>query len=242
MRLTQACSALILVLFCVSSHAETSPQKIIVTGTLSRVMAIGAESTGWAVQLDSETTFDGKAVSSIQVNDSRQPGRFESLDNKHVRVVGKLGHRNGVETGVQPFLEVSSIKEVKAAAQARAGTTPFSLPGSEWLLEDLDGHGVIDNVQATISFAEAGKVTGMGSCNRFFGAVEIAGDNIRLGPLGSTRMACAEAAMNQETKYLEALQSAERFAWKDPNLLIYSKGLEKPLRFTRMTPAKPAAH
>ena len=46
--------------------------------------------------------------------------------------------------------------------------------------------------------------------------------------------------MNQETKYLEALQAAERFEWKEPYLLIHCNGFEKPLRFTR-TPAKPAA-
>jgi heat shock protein HslJ len=109
----------------------------------------------------------------------------------------------------------------------------FNLAGSEWLLEDLAGSGVIDNVQATLAFPEAGKVSGKGSCNRFFGAAEIAGDAIKLGPLGTTRMACPEAVMNQETKYLNALQAAERFEWKDPYLLLHSKGIEKPLRFTR---------
>jgi hypothetical protein len=49
-----------------------------------------------------------------------------------------------------------------------------------------------------------------------------------------------EAVMNQEMKYLNALQAAERFEWNDPYLLIYCKGFEKPLRFTRMTPSKPA--
>jgi hypothetical protein len=47
--------------------------------------------------------------------------------------------------------------------------------------------------------------------------------------------------MNQETKYLNALQTVERFEWKDPYLLIYCKGFEKPLRFTRMQAPKPAA-
>jgi heat shock protein HslJ len=50
---------------------------------------------------------------------------------------------------------------------------------------------------------------------------------------------CPEAVMNQETKYMNALQTAEHFEWKDPYLLIYCKGFEKPLRFTRMTPSKP---
>jgi heat shock protein HslJ len=215
-------------------------QKIIVTGTLSRVMAIGAESTGWMVQLDSEKTIDGKLVSSIQVSDSRKPERLDPLNNKHVRVIGKLNHRHGVETGEQPFIEVSSIKEAKPAVQpAHAQAAPFSLSGSEWLLEDLGGRGVIDNIQATVTFPEAGKVTGNGSCNRFFGPAEVTGHSIKLGPLASSRMACPEAVMNQETKYLEALQAGERFEWKDPYLLIYCHGWEKPLRFTRLT--KPAA-
>jgi heat shock protein HslJ len=77
-------------------------------------------------------------------------------------------------------------------------------------------------------------------CNRFFGPAEITGSTIELGPLGSTRMACPEAVMNQETKYLDALQAAERFEWKDPYLLIYCNGFEKPLRFTRMKTPKPA--
>ena len=61
----------------------------------------------------------------------------------------------------------------------------------------------------------------------FFGTAEIKGDAIKMGPLGSTRMACPEPAMNQEAKYLEALQAAERFEWKDPYLLIYCKGIRK---------------
>ena len=54
-------------------------------------------------------------------------------------------------------------------------------------------------------------------------------------------MACPEAVMNQESKYLDALQAAERFEWKDSHLLIYCKNFEKPLRFTRMQTPKPTA-
>ena len=82
-------------------------------------------------------------------------------------------------------------------------------------------------------------MAGNGSCNRFFGTAVIHSNTIKLGPLGATRMACPEAVMNQETKYLEELQAAERFEWKDPYLLIHCKGFDKPLRFTRATPEKP---
>ena len=36
-------------------------------------MAIGGESTGWMVQVDSETTIDGKPISSIEVSDTHKP-------------------------------------------------------------------------------------------------------------------------------------------------------------------------
>jgi hypothetical protein len=53
----------------------------------------------------------------------------------------------------------------------------------------------------------------------------------------------SEAVMNQETKYLQMLQAAERFEWKDPYLLIYCRDFEKPLRFTRMSnKSAPATH
>ena len=53
-------------------------------------------------------------------------------------------------------------------------------------------------------------------------------------------MACPEAVMNQETKYMDALQASEHFEWKEPYLLIYCKGFEKPLRFTKMQAQKSA--
>lgn len=133
-----------------------------------------------------------------------------------------------------------SLALLSAACAQRAAAPPQTptpvmptLTGSEWLLEDLNGAGVVDRVQATLQFSEAGRVTGSASCNRLFGTVEIQGASLRFGPLGTTRRACPEAVMNQETKYLRALESAERFEFQGPYLLIFSKGLEKPLRFTR---------
>jgi heat shock protein HslJ len=222
-------------------QAQPQERQITLTGKLSRVMAIGGESTGWAIQLEPETTIDGKRVDSVEV-DSSNIGRLEKLENKRVKATGMLSHRQGVETGDRRLLVVSSIREVKTATQPLpAKTVTFSLLGSEWLLEDLAGGGVTDNIQATLTFPEAEKTAGNGSCNRFFGPAEISGGAIKLGPLASSRMSCPEAVMNQETKYLNALQGAERFEWKDPYLLIYCKGFEKPLRFTRMHEQKPAA-
>lgn len=118
-------------------------------------------------------------------------------------------------------------------APASAGNAG-ELLGTAWRLEDLCGAAVLDRVEATLEFLEEGRIAGKGSCNRFFGTVEIEAEGISLGPLGSTRMACAPPIGNQEAKYLDALQGAERFTLDGSTLSVYSKGMEKPLRFVRI--------
>jgi hypothetical protein len=73
-------------------------------------MAIGAESTGWMVEVDSETIIDGKPISSIEVSDIRKPKQLEDFVNKRVKIAGKVVYRHGVETGVQPYIEITTIK------------------------------------------------------------------------------------------------------------------------------------
>jgi len=187
-------------------------------------MAIGGESTGWAIQLESETSIDGKQVNSLRFN-RRTTKKLETLENKSVRATGKLSHRRGVETGERSILDVSSIREVKTKQSKSTPTTAFSLTGSEWLLEDLGGSGVIDNVQATLAFFRKPEGVGQRLLQTASWSCGDQRECRQLGPLGSTRKACPEAVMNQETKYLNALQAADRFEWKDPYLLLHSKSL-----------------
>lgn len=235
MRKMRLMIGVILALVSFYLYAQQPEKEITVTGKLGHVMAIGGETTGWAIALDPVISIGGKQVHSIQVR-YREADQLEKLDNKRVKATGKLSQQVGVETGAQPVLNVSSI-HVEADSKP-APNANVTLLGSQWNLVDLVGSGVIDHSTATLTFPEAGKIAGNDSCNNFFGNVEISGDAIKLTPLGATRMACSEAVMNQETKYVEALHAAERFEWKDPYLLVYCKGYEKPLRFIRLETEK----
>ena len=62
------------------------------------------------VQVDFETMVDGKPISSIEVSDTRKPKQLEDFDNKRVKIAGKVVYRHGVETGVQSYIEISTIK------------------------------------------------------------------------------------------------------------------------------------
>ena len=84
----------------------------------------------------------------------------------------------------------STHKPAAASNPPASASAPLTLLGTEWLLVDVNGTPPLPKVQATLSFVEAGRVAGNGSCNRFTGSVTVSGDKLRVGPLASTlRMA-----------------------------------------------------
>jgi len=101
---------------------------------------------------------------------------------------------------------------VELLVQRVAGTQAATLPlAGAWLAEDINGGGVIDNLQTTLEISADSKVSGNGGCNRFSGSATIEGDKITFGDLASTMMACTEAAMDQEMKFHAALAAARSF-------------------------------
>lgn len=125
-----------------------------------------------------------------------------------------------------------------ACAGAGSGSAPETLWGSEWRLQSIGGQPALPQPAATLAFPQAGQVAGQGACNRFFGTADIDRDRVTFGPLGSTRMACPGGASEQESRYLTALQKAQRYEVQGDTLLIHSQGMDQPMRFVRTTPRK----
>jgi putative lipoprotein len=163
--------------------------------------------------------------------------RIASDRDYGVRAAIRSGDRILFETsGAYPVITRGNPKRVElqlVRASADAAPAVPTLIGSAWRLEDLAGAGTLDGIEATIEFPEAGRVAGLASCNRFFGDFETSGASLTIARLGATKKLCPPALMDQETKYLRALEGAERFVLDGATLAVYSKGLDKPLRFVK---------
>lgn len=87
---------------------------------------------------------------------------------------------------------------------------PDQVIGYDWVLEDLNAGGVIDNSYVSIHFDTEGRFHGRAGCNMYNGAYELNEDQITIKPnIASTMMACAaEGLMNQEQRYLSTLPNA----------------------------------
>ncbi len=101
--------------------------------------------------------------------------------------------------------------EIRVERVAGEPSAELGIAG-EWLAEDINGRGVIDNLQTTLKIDGNGAVSGKGGCNGYGGSAKINGDRIRFGSLMSTQMACAPAIMDQESKFHAALGEAR--SWR----------------------------
>jgi heat shock protein HslJ len=99
------------------------------------------------------------------------------------------------------------VQEAKRLVRGDEPVIAGTLEGGVWLVEDVNGGGVIDDARLDASFAD-GKVAGRSGCNRYNGGWQQDGATIKVGPLMSTRMACAPALMTLEQKFLAALEAA----------------------------------
>ena len=89
------------------------------------------------------------------------------------------------------------------------------LEGTYWRLTELRGQPIAaingPREPHIVFAADGGRVSGSAGCNRFSGPYK-AGDRLELGPLMSTKMACADDRLNrQETDFLRVLQSTSRY-------------------------------
>jgi hypothetical protein len=93
-----------------TEQKERSEGMRTVTGTLQRVAAIGGETTGWAVDLDSALAIGGEELKQIEVD----PGdnKIDTLDGKRVEIVGQLKKRQGVERKDYWVIAADKIREI----------------------------------------------------------------------------------------------------------------------------------
>jgi len=90
-----------------------------------------------------------------------------------------------------------------AAVQPADAVTP--LIGSEWLAEDIDGRGAAAGVRSTLRFHAADQISGSGGCNTYSGGLKMASGTVMFGPIATTRMSCAAAVMDQETRFFDVI-------------------------------------
>lgn len=101
---------------------------------------------------------------------------------------------------------------------AGCGGEPAALLHGAWQVSALDG-GLPADAQLTLQFDARGRVSGRAGCNRYTSSYTLSGEGLRLAPGAATRMACAPALMDVESRYLRQLAAVQRFDIADDGTL-----------------------
>lgn len=94
------------------------------------------------------------------------------------------------------------------------------LHGTEWVVEDINGGGIIDRSRATLVFGADGRLKGRGSCNTYMARYAAADDTVTIAEVAGTMMACSPALMQQESRFFEVLRDVRRYEFRADGALV----------------------
>lgn len=189
----------------------------------------------------------GELVASVQIKPDRQvPISFEirygdgDVEQRRSYAVraniladGRLLYVSARSQRVLTHGHPNSVRILMAAVVSVATAGSTDMTEQDWLVEDIGGGGVVDNVRTAITIGAGGEVTGSGGCNRLRGTAQIDGSSLTFGAVATTRMMCPPAVMDQEGKFLRALELTREFRIDGPYLKFLDGTGAELVRFTR---------
>jgi heat shock protein HslJ len=115
------------------------------------------------------------------------------------------------------------------------------LVGPEWLLTHMGREESVPAEPEITLILEGKQIAGGSGCNRYFAGVETGATpgSLTVGVIGTTRMACPQAIMALEQRYLEALEGVTRFAFYAGKLVLTTDGEGAPTQLL-FVPREPA--
>ncbi|QYX50696.1 META domain-containing protein [Pseudomonas sp. S07E 245] len=100
-----------------------------------------------------------------------------------------------------------------------------------YVLEWIGERPLMDYSNLTLTLGEDGRAYGNAGCNHWFAPYTLKGDQLSFGKVGKTRKLCAPALMEQEQRFLQALETVQRWDVSAIEQIRFWPAEGKPLRF-----------
>ena len=201
---------------CVRADAPQDSQEVL--------RASGFE-PGWTVEIGPETMTVVTNYGEKRVSASTPPAETSGgvttyrLENEGVTVQVRNSLCEDDATGM-PHPKTVEVQLGDQTLQGCGGEPKSLLTGDEWVVEELNGDGVVDGSRISLKFGEDGRISGMASCNSYSGPYTLTGERLTIGNVMATRKACAPALMDQESKFLDLLAKVQRFTIDETGALV----------------------
>jgi heat shock protein HslJ len=113
-------------------------------------------------------------------------------------------------------MRLTCLAPALIALTACAATPPDQPPAPQmsrevhgaWVVEQARTEPILDKRRARLVLGRDGRLTGHTSCNAMNGSFTLAGEQLKVGAIATTRMACGPLQLEQEDRILTALELA----------------------------------
>lgn len=220
----------------VQQPSNTTPMQMTLTGTYWRLAAFRtqagvielSEPNDASIQFAEDGNLNGNTGCNVFM------GNYETVDDSIIKIapagmtLRACGNELMVqETAIMEALPLARTYKItgqvlqlfdgsNAELLRYRADQPVALIGGNWSATMINnGKGAVSSLVAgsevNAMFDAKGTVTGKGGCNNYNGPFTTQGDNIKIGPVASTMMACEEAVMAQEMAYFKALENTATY-------------------------------
>lgn len=135
-----------------------------------------------------------------------------------------------------PFLAASAVALFVSACASSPSANAPDLSSTAWTATSINGAAVVGETAPRLQFGGEYRVFGSTGCNRFFGIYEQDGAALYLRGLASSRMACDEPVMAQETAYMAILGAANGFTATPGQSLVVQAADGRTVSFVSAAP------
>ncbi|CAA9588524.1 MAG: hypothetical protein AVDCRST_MAG86-4132 [uncultured Truepera sp.] len=115
-----------------------------------------------------------------------------------------MGRVRQTVTGCAAFLSFLFVSCAQPDSAQPASDT-FSLNGTEWVLESLNGQLLLEDTNITLEF-DGGRYGGYSGCNFYGGEYRLDGTNLRFLSGPTTAIGCDRPILQQEERYARAFR------------------------------------
>jgi len=182
---------------------------------------------GWLLKVDSERMSlsrqnDPTTILTPTPTTTREEGsyRFNASTEANSVIVDVTPQLCRDSMTGMPYPYEVRVKVNGETLKGCGGAAQSLLTGREWIVEDVDNKGVIDNTQMSLNFTNEGLLGGRAACNQYTTSYQLGGEGLTTQAIASTQKACGEALMNQDEHFLEVLGDVARFEIDDTGALL----------------------
>ncbi len=196
-----------------------------------------ARAYGWnASSLNETVQFEPAFAAALE---SRRPTLLHlvldadvSTTRTTLGAIREAAHQRSAPAMVARLVVACGVAALWGASDPSAAAD--AVPGL-WRIEQARSEPILDKRRARLDFGADGTLTGHTSCNTMTASYTLDGNALKVGPVVTTRLACAALQLEQEDRILTALELTVSAKVRDDGLLELrdadGRGLLRGTRF-----------